>query len=39
MSGTIFVRATPDGTFAASVAELPGCFARGATREQAVTLG
>jgi predicted RNase H-like HicB family nuclease len=37
MSGTIFVRTAPDGTFAASVAELRGCFARGRTREEAIS--
>ncbi len=36
MSGTIYVSPTPDGTHVASVAELPGCFARGATRDEAV---
>jgi hypothetical protein len=34
--GTIYVQQTRDGTFLASVAELPGCVARGATRDDAV---
>lgn len=36
MAGTIYVQASADGTFVADVAELPGCIARGATREEAV---
>lgn len=34
--GTIYVAQAPDGTYLANVAELPGCIARGATREEAV---
>ena len=37
MSGTVYVSQRPDGTFGASLVELPGCFAFGATREEAVT--
>jgi len=37
MSGTIYVRAANDGTFVAEVADLPGCVARGATRDEAIT--
>lgn len=36
MSGTIYVAKAPDGTFLANVVDLPGCIARGATREEAV---
>ena len=36
MSGTIYVQQAQDGTFVADVAELPGCVARGATRDDAV---
>ncbi|HET8567433.1 MAG TPA: type II toxin-antitoxin system HicB family antitoxin [Candidatus Limnocylindria bacterium] len=36
MSGTVYVQASPDGTWFASVAELPGAAARGATRDEAV---
>jgi predicted RNase H-like HicB family nuclease len=35
-SGTIYVAQAPDGTYVANVVELPGCVARGATREEAV---
>lgn len=36
MSGTIYVQQSPDGTWVADVLELPGCMARGATRDEAV---
>lgn len=36
MSGTIYVALAPDGTYLANVVELPGCIARGATKEEAV---
>ena len=36
MAGTIYVQQSPDGTWVADVLELPGCMARGASREEAV---
>ncbi|MEK7284970.1 MAG: type II toxin-antitoxin system HicB family antitoxin [Chloroflexota bacterium] len=36
MSGTIYVQQSADGTWVADVLELPGCMARGASRDEAI---
>ncbi len=36
MSGTVYVQQRGDGTWLASLAELPGCMATGATKETAL---
>ncbi|MBI3521634.1 MAG: type II toxin-antitoxin system HicB family antitoxin [Chloroflexi bacterium] len=36
MSGNVYIRVANDGTFLASLAELPGCTARGTSKEDAL---